>query len=249
MISNHRQHQNAIEHVKQTLEKLGVDYKISGRTDLESFKDFDLVLTLGGDGTILRTAQHVHKQLILGVNTVPNISVGALCSIKIQQFTEAMTRLVQGQYHIDSVHRMDVRVNGKMLSHKPINDVLFTNISPAGTSHYLIKANGKNEEHKSSGLWISTPAGSTAAILAAGGKKQKLTESRLQFLVREPYQGIYNPYKLTHGFVTSRQKLRLTSKMIRSKLYFDGPTSSYPVEYGDQIDVELSKDRVRFVRV
>lgn len=247
LFNTHKKHSHAIQTVETVLEELGIDYKISSRTDLESFKTYDLIITLGGDGTVLRAAQHVKNQMVLGVNTVPSVSVGALCAVKIKEFKDAMRQIALGHFKEIKAARMTVRVNGKKLDHQPINDILFTNISPAGTSRYIIQSNGKKEEHKSSGMWISTASGSTAAILAAGGKKQPLTDNRLQFLVREPYQGIYNPYKLTRGFVSPSKKITLTSKMIKSKLYFDGPTSSYAVEYGDRIEISLAKDNVHFV--
>ena len=51
-----------------------------------------------------------------------------------------------------------------------LNDILFANLYPAAVTRYKIKYNGRQEVHKSSGVWISTATGSTAAISAAGGK-------------------------------------------------------------------------------
>ena len=206
-----------------------------------------MIVTIGGDGTVLRAAQYVKNQLILGINSVPDVSVGALCSIKINEIEEKIAQIAQGKIKVKNLSRIKLQINNKALSFEPINDILFTNISPAGTSRYLIAVNQKKEEHKSSGLWVSTPSGSTAAIFAAGGQKQKPTDKRIQYLVREPYEGIYNPYSLTKGFIAKGKKLTITSKMIQSKIYLDGPTTHFPIYYGDKITFSLSKNILKMV--
>lgn len=247
LLSTHKQHLRAIQKVEQALKKHGIKYKISGRNNLQSLKGYDLIITIGGDGTVLRASQYITHQMILGINSVPKVSVGALCSIQIQDIKEKFEQLADGDFKIKKLQRIRIKVNNTRIPYEPINDVLFTNISPAGTSRYLIATNGKKEEHKSSGLWVSTPIGSTAAILAAGGKKQTLNQNNLQFFTREPYQGIYNPYSLTKGFVPKGKKLTITSKMIKSRLYLDGPTTFRTLEYGDKVSFEISPEVVKMV--
>jgi len=89
--------------------------------------------------------------------------------------------------------------------------------------------------------------GSTAAIHAAGGMPQPSHDNRLQFLTREPYQGIYHPYIITKGFIENGDKLVITSKMIKSRIYLDGPTKFYALEYGDKITMSLSKKYLKII--
>lgn len=144
---------------------------------------------------------------------------------------------------------MQIKINNKSLPIEPINDILYTNTSPAATSRYFISLGRIKEEHKSSGIWIATPVGSTAAVNAAGGLKQHLLDSRLQYLTREPYQGTFNPYRLTRGFIKSNEELRLTSKMTKSRIYLDGPTKYFTLNFGDQVNISVSKNFLNLVNV
>lgn len=243
----HTKHMRALETITDALSEFGVPHKMTDRTSIKSFKGYDLIITVGGDGTFLRTSHYVNHQLMLGINSVPSLSVGALCSLKINQIKSQLGHILKGDYQIHELNRMSIKLNSEALPLEPINDVLYTNISPAATSRYILELDKISEEHKSSGIWVSTPLGSTAAINAAGGMKQPPHSRRLQYLTREPYQGIYNPYQLVRGFVEPTSRLKITSKMIRSKLYLDGPTRSFNVEYGDDITIQLSQNRLKRV--
>ncbi len=247
LLSNHHRHQEALQTVATTLDQLGVTYLMSNRTVIPNFRGYDLVITIGGDGTFLRVSHSVKHQLILGVNSVPETSVGANCSITIDSFEKKIAAILSGQYKIKELTRIAILVNKKELPLNAVNDILYTNISPAATSRYILSFKKITENHVSSGLWIATPSGSSAAIHAAGGKKQKHTENKLQFLVREPYQGIYHPYKLTHGFMTTKTPLVITSKMIKSRIYIDGPTNAHTVEYGDKIELKPAQNPLNVI--
>lgn len=247
LVTRHEAHTRAIDLVKKTLTRLGIRYRISARSHLKYFDDVDLVITIGGDGTLLRSAHFVTDQLLIGINSDPESSVGALCSLDAPEFPKKMEAILNGHYDVKGLHRIRIRLNNKKLPIEPINDVLFTNISPAATSRYLIELERKREEHKSSGIWIATPLGSTAAIHAAGGPPQPGHDERLQFLTREPYQGIYNPYELTKGFIEKNKRLKIVSLMIKSRLYLDGPVRFFTIEYGDTLSFQWSPDVVRMI--
>ncbi|MCP5464357.1 MAG: NAD(+)/NADH kinase [Deltaproteobacteria bacterium] len=247
LIKNHDNHLRSLDHVEKILKKLGLKFTTVQRANIKNIQRYDLVVTIGGDGTFLRTSHHIKDQLLLGMNSSPQFSVGNFCTVVKENFEQKMIRLLSGDCDIRLLHRMRIAINGGTLPIEPINDLLYTSISPAATSRYMIKFNRKAEEHKSSGIWVSTAVGSTAAIKAAGGLKQTMGDDRLQFLTREPYQGIFNPYQLIQGFVNPKQKLTLVSKMLDSKLYLDGPTVCYSLEYGDKLEVSLSKNRLKMV--
>ena len=83
---------------------------------------------------------------------------------------------------------MQVEIDGVPVYSRVLNDVLFSHPIPAATTRYAIRRDGRAEEQRSSGVWIATAAGSTAAIHSAGGKILPITSQRLQFVVREPYE-------------------------------------------------------------
>lgn len=243
----HEKHMKAVRKVQRYLKKNGLNYKSESRHQLSRFHDIDLIITLGGDGTFLRTAHYIDNQLILPINSDPEQSVGALCSATIDQFTQKMDEVLKGNYKIKKLPSIVIKINGHTLPVHAVNDVLFTNNSPAATSRYFIKMGRTIEEHKSSGVWISTAIGSTAAISAAGGEKMDPHDKRLQFATREPYQGNFYPYKLTHGYIEKGKKLTIINKMMEAKIYIDGPTNSFDMKYGDEVSFQLSKKLLKVV--
>jgi len=245
LLSAHERNLASLEEVEKVLKDLNLKYKISGRSNVKNLQGYNLIVTLGGDGTFLRTSHHVNDQPIIGINSTPKYSVGKFCSINSDEFSSKMRDILEGNYKVQNLHRIQILINGAEVPVFPVNDVLFTNNSPAATSRYIISADGVSEEHKSSGIWISTPAGSTAAISAAGGVGQKHKDNRLQYITREPYQGIYSPYKITHGFVDSEKEIKIESKMIKSRIYLDGPTKFFTLNFGDELVIKMSPKILR----
>lgn len=244
----HNVHLKAVKRIQNYLGKHGIAFKTASRHLAPSFKGFDLIITVGGDGTFLRTAHFVKNDVpLLPVNSDPLQSVGALCTVTIKAFRAKMDEVMAGKIKIKKLPLMQIKVNGKALPALAVNDALFTNISPAATSRYLVKYGKSVEEHKSSGIWVATATGSTAAISAAGGEKRPSGEKRLQFATREPYQGNFHPYKIVKGLIEPGQKLTIVSKMIQSKIYIDGPTNAFDVHYGDEIEFSLAKRTIKVV--
>lgn len=247
MKQSHERHVKTICEVERILNRHGMMCKKSSRGHVKSFNNFNLIITIGGDGTFLRTAHHVNRQMILGINSIPETSVGAWCTMNLKQFKNRISKILAGKHEVQKFLRMKVKINGKTLPIEPVNDILFTSVNAAATSRYIIVRGKKREEHKSSGVWIATPKGSTAAIHAAGGSPQALHNNRLQFFVREPYQGISHPYRITKGFLDAGQKIRIINKMIKGRVFFDGPTRYHDLFFGDTLEVCLSKNTLKTV--
>jgi NAD+ kinase len=234
-----------VNKIQKALHKLDCSFKTILRTSRLSFRPDDFIITVGGDGTFLRTAHHVITQRILGINSDPQHSVGALCSVDANNFEKKMRRILAGKEKTQPLTRMTIMVNGKKLPIEPINDVLFANESPAATSRYTISVQGKCEEQKSSGVWIAAPCGSTAGILAAGGKRQNYSDVRLQFLIREPFHGTASPYKLKKGFIKKNQHITLINQMPKACLFLDGPARVVKLGYGDRVVVKVAKNKLK----
>lgn len=244
---SHQEHKSSLQKIKSILKKYDFDFETSTRHTVPSFKGYDLIITVGGDGTFLRTTHMIDNQFIMGVNSSPSQSVGALCSISIKDFEKKIIEVKERRYKVRKWPRMEIRINKKRIPILATNDILFTNISPAAMSRYVIQVGRQKEEHKSSGIWIATATGSSAAIHAAGGLKVPKTDKRLQYVVREPYQGMFNPYRFIRGFVPKDKALKFRTKMVHSKIYLDGPTNSYDLNYGDEVAFKLSKKLLQVI--
>ncbi len=145
-----------------------------------------LVISIGGDGTLLAASQWVTGALVLGVNSAPQASIGHLALARRETFAGILERIADGTLQPVPVTRLAVELEGYPGLRPALNDVLLTHASPAATSRYRLTLKDYSEEHRSSGLWISTATGSTAGIRSAGGRPMPLRSRRLQFRAREP---------------------------------------------------------------
>lgn len=242
----HANHAAAMEAVRSVLDKRNLD--VVWRHHIEDIAPdtFDLVITIGGDGTVLHASHAIANTPVLAVNSSPTTSVGFLTAAGASDFEHALDSVLRGQFTPARLARMQVEVNDEVVTRRALNDVLFSHVCPASTTRYVISYDGKSEAQLSSGVWVATAAGSTAAIRSAGGRLMPPRSSRLQFVVREafPRGGIRQRVEptLTRGFISVGQKLEIRSKTEASRLYVDGPHVVFPVEFGDRVRFSLSDE-------
>src|SRR4029453_1431301 len=129
----------------------------------------DLVVTVGGDGTLLSASHYVDDVPILAINSAPSHSVGFFCGARSGEAKSAITAAMRGTLRRTVLTRMKVTLNGEVVAGRVLNDTLFCHASPAATSRYILELGETFEQQKSSGMWIGPAAGSTAAQRSAGG--------------------------------------------------------------------------------
>jgi NAD+ kinase len=235
--ASHEAHEQTVREVRATLDRLGVEVvMVSGSTRQFDARDLDLVVTVGGDGTLLSASHNVTDVPILGINSAPQHSVGFFCGARSGEAPAALEKALRGGLRRAVLTRMQVTVNGAIVTSRVLNDALFCHASPAATSRYLIRLGKVEEEQKSSGFWIGPAAGSTAAQRSAGGRVLPLTSKRLQLVVREPYTPHGEEYRLRHALIPPGSPLVVRSKIHDAKLFFDGPIHSADVGFGDVIE-------------
>jgi NAD+ kinase len=235
-----------MEVIRRELTRLPVDATWVHEMDGIAPDEFDLVVTVGGDGTVLHASHAIGPTPVLGINSAPGTSVGYLTAGAAGQAGELFGRAVEGSLPIQRLNRMEVRVDGRVVTNRALNDVLFCHECPATTSRYEIRLDGRAEQQMSSGIWIATAAGSTAAIRAAGGRVMRAGSRRLQFVVREPFPwgGADQPSapEIVSGFVASGRVLEIHSRSTTARLYVDGPHVVFPVGFGDLVSFGRSAE-------
>jgi NAD+ kinase len=137
---------------------------------------------------------------------------------------------------------MRVDVGDTVISTRVLNDALYCHESPAATSRYILEYAGDQERQMSSGVWIGPAAGSTAAIRSAGGKVLPTGSQKIQFVIREPYRGVDNKYRLVKGMVPPGEELKITSRMTKGRIFLDGTQKVYSIGIGDRIRMTLSDE-------
>ena len=232
----HEAHEGTVREVKEALAVVGAEI-VAERLAGERFDavGLDLVVTVGGDGTLLAASHHVGDVPILAINSAPSHSVGFFCGARSGQVLEAIRAALRGGLRRAVLSRMDVTRNGEVVSARVLNDALFCHASPAATSRYLVRLRDVEEQQKSSGFWIGPAAGSTAAQRSAGGRVLPLTSKQLQLVVREPYTPHGESYLLRHALIPSGETLVVRSKMHDARIFLDGPDTVVNIGYGDTI--------------
>lgn len=243
----HDIHLDTLETVKGHLRRVGIPFEVRLRYHLKPIRKYDLVVTIGGDGTFLETSHFLDEGVMLGVNSVPVESVGFFCRTTSDNFLEKIYQYLEGACPIRTLHRLELRMDGKRLGPYCLNDVLFTNRNPAGTTRYVLKVRGLREEQKSSGLWVSPAPGSTAATRSAGGRSLPLGSQKIQYVIREPYEPSGKRYRLTRGILGPREQVRLLSMMDEAALFVDGPHLMFPVRRGSTVVIGNANRPIRAV--
>ncbi len=140
------------------------------RADLPS--RVDLLLVLGGDGTLLATAR------ALGEREVPILPVnlgqlGFLTSVTLQELYPVLEEVLEGRHRISEriLLQTDVYRGGKLIhSHQALNEAVINKAALARIVDFDLEVDGNYVcSYKADGLIISTPTGSTGYSLSAGG--------------------------------------------------------------------------------
>lgn len=152
--------------LKETAEKLGLEKY--GVTKEEVYRLSDLIMVLGGDGTLLGVARESasYNTPIIGINLG---TLGFLTDREQSEAEEAISKVLQGEYKLEKRMMLEISTEGN-IKQVGLNDVCVTR----GAFSRLININVYvNDELLNSfaadGVVISTPTGSTAYNLSAGG--------------------------------------------------------------------------------
>jgi NAD+ kinase len=167
----------------------------------------DLIISLGGDGTLLNIAPLVVRPEvpILGVNMG---GLGFITEVAVDELEAVLTKTLEGKYEVEKRMTLEIRVIGKGRKHKfrVLNDAVITkgarsriiDLETYVGADYLCT-------YRADGLIISTPTGSTAYSLAAAGP---ILEPTLGAIVLAPIC----PHTLTNRpiVVPSNAAIRVT---------------------------------------
>jgi len=231
---------------KSLVHKILGKYKLNHRfVDRDTAKqaDFersDFIITLGGDGTLLRAAHKIKNQYLLGVCSDLRINEGFLTQACKPNFEDRIKALLSGKYKVVKLLRLQAIINNKIKSPPALNDIFMGSKKPYHTARYYIEIRGKREYQKSSGVIISTSAGSTAWNRSAGGKKLALDSNKIQYLVREPYHGRLSQSKLIKGTLRKNDIIRIESDIDHGIITIDASGKEYKFDIGSKLTIKAT---------
>jgi NAD+ kinase len=191
----------------------------------------DLVVVVGGDGTILRSVQRMDHQIpLVGINWG---EVGFLADLEPKKALAFLTCL-PAQFPVEQRMRVAFRKDGKHLG-DALNEALIVTTRPAKMLRFSVLIDGvMAEQFRADGLLISTPTGSTAYAMSAGGP---IVDPRIQGIVLVPLA----PYMLSSRPHVISSDRRLEIKLESAKpadLVIDGQRT---IELGTDDVLEVKK--------
>jgi NAD+ kinase len=230
-----RENRETLGEVLAYLREAGAFADAVYRGEVASNPHYDLIVTVGGDGTFFMAAHYAHSTPIFGINSDPEYSLGLFAAANRQSFPGKLRRALGGRLPATRLHRVSIAVNERVRPELALNDVLVAHRIPASLSRYTLSVDGgRTEVQRSSGVWISTAAGSTAAIRAAGGRRMPISSRRIQFLTREPYPWP-SPSRIRRGL--ARRTVTLGILMSEASLWIDGSRTRVDLRLGDRVRV------------
>ncbi|MBM7118021.1 NAD(+)/NADH kinase [[Archangium] primigenium] len=207
----------------------------------------DLVVVLGGDGTLIHAARLLggHPVPILGVNLG---SLGFLTEIPADGLFPALEEVLAGRFKSESRMKLTCRLirGDKVLMHDEVlNDVVINKGALARVADHEVSIDGVPvATYKADGVILATPTGSTAYSLSAGGP---IVHPSVDCTVLTPICS----HALTHRstLVPADRTIRVTlcSETADTFLTLDGQTG-HGLQCGDSIEVVRSPHRVQLVR-
>lgn len=194
------------------------------------------VITIGGDGTILRAARILAKQgiPILGIHMG---GVGFLTEVELREINDALDRIKKGKYQIDERSMIEAVVGGKKIT--ALNDIV---ISKSGIARVTkIELEGI-AEFTADGLIFSTPTGSTAYNLSAGGPI--LAPDSKSIII----SAICPHHISTRPIVVEKPVTAILNRGSKVILTADGQ-EMIPIRVGYKIRIQRSELKTRFIRL
>jgi NAD+ kinase len=206
----------------------------------EEFDD-DLVVVVGGDGSVLLTVHRMRRQIpILGINWG---EVGFLASLEPEE-AEAFFATHTDGFEVEQRMRITLSVQGEEIG-TALNEAVIVTDRPAKMLRFSVTVDGKTAERfRADGILISTPTGSTAYAMSAGGP---IIDPRIEgylIIPLAPYMLSSRPHLISSGRTLDIQLE--TEKP--AHLVIDGQ-STYELDKNTCISVRKAEVPARFVRV
>ncbi|WP_407391630.1 bifunctional NADP phosphatase/NAD kinase [Methanobrevibacter sp.] len=231
---NHPEISDALEDIN-----FNIDY-MQIAEDIFDF-DCDMAVVLGGDGTLLRAQAKMKPEIpIFGINMG---TVGFLTEIEVEHTFDALEEILKGEYYKEK--RTKLLVTHENHNYTAMNEVVVMTDQTAKMLHFEILVDGETiEEVRADGLIVSTPSGSTAYAMSAGGP---IVDPKVGGFVIIPIC----PYKLgVRPFVVSDNSeitVKLLKKGKNAVFVMDGQINE-EARYEEEIKFKKSPKDAYFIR-
>lgn len=202
----------------------------------------DLILVVGGDGTIMRVLQRVEGVPLLGVKFG---ALGFLCETVPEEAESILEKILSGNYYLEYRTRLSVQFKDKGFP-DVLNEVVIASSKPSRIISMIISKDGTPiYKGKADGVIVSTTTGSTAYALSAGGAIIDPMLDAMEVVPICPLSTAVRPFVLP---ISSTVEVRLMKNGSQGTLILDGAEASQ-VEYECPVLIERSRSPAVFIRV
>ncbi len=225
------------------------------------FSGKELVIVIGRDGLLANVAKYANNIQIIGINPNPESISGKLMKFTIEDLSNVLSKVFKGKHNEKQTPLAEAKLNNGQ-SLLAFND-FYIGSSMQVSSYYQIEYKGKTENHISSGIIVSTFAGSSGWLNSlfnmAGNLTQQTIEKKyekwnmetkkLVFAVREPYKSQISDISIGLGIIENTSKLKISSRMTQHGIIFsDGVLSDF-LEFnsGKIVKIGLANANARIV--
>jgi NAD kinase len=227
------------------------------------FTGKEIVVVAGQDGLVANVAKYVGEQPLVGVNPDPERFDGVLLPYRVAGARAAVRRVLEAKAGFRQVTLAEACLeDGQRLL--AFND-LFIGAKTHVSARYRLRFSGKEEAQSSSGVLVSTGAGSSGWLSSVFTLARSLTqqtggvpgqpwklgweEPRLAFVVREPFISRHSAADVVGGFVTAEHELVLESRMASGGVIFSDGVEEDFLKFGVGATARIrpAKQRARLV--
>ncbi len=235
----HEVYADALRRLKRDLGDLGRKLQFIDWTYLPNFifTPQDAVVTVGRDGLVVNTAKYLDGQPVVAVNPDPSRNDGILLPFTTETARGGVVRVLEERASYHTITMAEARLNDgqRLLAFNDFYVGQRTHVS----SRYSLSWHGKTERQSSSGVLVSTGAGSTGWLSSTQNMAQAVSglllngqapslprlrlawdDPRLAFVVREPFRSRASDVRLTAGLIDAGEELRLESHMPEGGVIF-----------------------------
>ena len=228
------------------------------------FAEGDLIVVIGQDGLVANTAKYVNGLPIVAVNPDAERYDGVLLPHNPETFLTAMKNFVDGNHTSKMVTMAKATMNdGQSLL--AFND-FYIGAASHISSRYSLEFEGKSESQSSSGILVSTGAGSTGWISSVFNMTNNINsyffnqkrefdsgldweDDKLLFVVREPFLSKMSQIDLGYGTITRSKTLKIESKMpAKGVIFSDGIEADFlNFNSGSIVEISIAKEKANLI--
>ena len=229
--------------IKEKIPDAVVEKKIAKLLNLDNGislekMDVDIIITVGGDGTILLTLQRARGK-ILGVNMG---LLGYLTEIGPEELWNALKRIEDGEYRVERRMKIKVILNGTRLYDCTNEAVVHTAEIAKLRSYRVYFEEEILDGFRADGIIVATPTGSTSYSLSAGGPILYPTIEGMVITPLSPFKR----YPRSFVLPTGRVRIEIADEK-KNLLVLDGQ-ETVEIEGKDVVEIEKSENYAEFIR-